>query len=138
MVKGAGLEPATTGLKNRGYGVLPGSVTNYGEYTIDESCDIAILNALPPFQIEIVEMLDKHFDLSEDKSLSTPNQLVELPEDIYKGGRNSYLTSCGGKLRRFGFGPHEIQGLLSVTNQTRCKPPLPAKDIITISRNTTS
>jgi hypothetical protein len=57
-----------------------------------------------------------------------------LPEEpIAEGGRNAALTSLAGTMRRRGMGVAEIEAALLVTNATRCKPPLPDRDIHTIA-----
>lgn len=50
-------------------------------------------------------------------------------EKISQGKRNTELTSLAGSMRRRGMGAQEIRAALSVTNQTRCEPPLSEREL---------
>jgi hypothetical protein len=56
-------------------------------------------------------------------------------QPISEGGRNSQLTSIGGKLRAAGSNQEEIEAVLSRINQERCQPPLGEIEIQTIARS---
>jgi Primase C terminal 1 (PriCT-1)/AAA domain len=77
------------------------------------------------------------------------HQLVELagkngtahkPADpvgdvILEGSRNDVLASLAGSMRRRGMGEAEILAALLVTNQRRCRPPLPQQEVERIARS---
>jgi putative DNA primase/helicase len=54
-------------------------------------------------------------------------------EVIPDGNRNGTLASLAGSMRRRGMGEDEIFAALEVTNNLRCKPPLPIEDVRRIS-----
>lgn len=54
---------------------------------------------------------------------------------IPTGRRNDTLTRLAGGMRRNGMGQAEILAALSVTNETRCQPPLPTAEIEAIARS---
>jgi hypothetical protein len=52
-----------------------------------------------------------------------------------EGGRNTHLTSWGGKLRRDGASEGEIADALLALNQTLCSPPLPEREVRVIAQS---
>lgn len=54
---------------------------------------------------------------------------------IYKGGRNSYLTSLAGRMRRPGMSVPAIEAALLQENKTRLDPPLPDIEVKKIARS---
>ena len=55
-------------------------------------------------------------------------------ERIGEGGRNSTMMRMAGALRRAGLTEHDILEQLQRTNDERCDPPLPERDLIHMSR----
>jgi hypothetical protein len=93
----------------------------------------------PPSQINLVEYLANGVTTFAPlpawfAKIRKPTRAEALPEEpIAEGGRNAALTSLAGTMRRRGMGVAEIEAALLVTNATRCKPPLPDRDIHTIA-----
>jgi hypothetical protein len=58
-----------------------------------------------------------------------------LPQEIGQGGRDNTLAQFAGQLRRGGLDTEMIFEMLQYANITRCKPPLPNKDIKRIARS---
>jgi hypothetical protein len=54
---------------------------------------------------------------------------------IPKGGRNQHLTKIAGSQRRLGLTFEEILDVLTKINETRCSPPLPESELVTIARS---
>lgn len=52
-----------------------------------------------------------------------------LPEKIEKGGRNAWLFSAAGTMRRRGMGREEILAAITVSNRLRCAPPLDTAEV---------
>jgi hypothetical protein len=50
-------------------------------------------------------------------------------QKIPEGGRDSYLASLGGSMRRRGMTKNEIEAALKAANNDRCDPPLDARDV---------
>lgn len=69
---------------------------------------------------------------------SAPPEASRAPVDastaITEGGRNTWLTSMGGKLRRDGLAPVAIEQALLGLNQ-QCSPPLDDKEVRVIARS---
>jgi hypothetical protein len=67
---------------------------------------------------------------------SAPAQVFSSDDsEIPDGARNQTLTSLAGAMRRKGMSEESIYAALSVENDNRCKPPLPARDVQTISHS---
>ena len=68
-----------------------------------------------------------------------PNLVLSYSPDIDafapEGSRNDFLTKIGGKLRRQGFSPSEIESMLLATNLERCSPPLGDREVRQIARS---
>jgi hypothetical protein len=63
-------------------------------------------------------------------------QVADVVGDIIpQGERDQTLTSLAGSMRRRGMGEAEIFAALHVTNDKRCQPPLPDKDIRRITQS---
>lgn len=108
-----------------GYVVAPPSVHASGRiYTFANQ---ALIADFPP------EILAKLQPEPEEEIIVrySPDIADFAPE----GFRNDFLTKIGGKLRRQGFGPSEIESMLLATNLERCSPPLGDKEVRTIARS---
>ena len=73
-------------------------------------------------------------------SLATakPEPLQSAPvhvDKISEGSRNDHLTRLAGSMRRPGMSEEAILAALRVENETRCIPPLPDKELQTISKS---
>ncbi|MEQ1824082.1 MAG: DUF3631 domain-containing protein [Fimbriimonadaceae bacterium] len=66
------------------------------------------------------------------KVLASP---AEQGEKYTKGGRNNYLASIAGRLRRAGLAEDEIEGALKVTNARDCLPPLGNGEVAKIAKS---
>jgi len=51
------------------------------------------------------------------------------------GGRNNGMTAMGGAMRRYGMSEAEIMAALTVANDTRCNPSLPASELAQIVKS---
>lgn len=60
---------------------------------------------------------------------------AKTPDRIPEGGRNDTLFRAGARLRRFGWSADEIFASLTVINNGRCNPPLPAAEVRTIAES---
>jgi hypothetical protein len=69
----------------------------------------------------------QNVDANEDSSLQ--------PGNITEGGRNNFLTSEAGKLRRIGLPVAAISAALLMVNQERCKPPLDTSEVQIIANS---
>ncbi len=58
-----------------------------------------------------------------------------LPDQVPEGIRNDMLLRRGGQLRRSGASEQEILDSLLIVNESRCRPPLPLKEVRTIARS---
>jgi hypothetical protein len=67
----------------------------------------------------------------EDASASRPVD----GELITEGGRNNYLTSLAGAMRKRGADEHVILAALTACNETRLDPQLPEAEVLTIARS---
>ncbi len=54
---------------------------------------------------------------------------------LCEGQRNCGLTSLAGRLRRLGFSQDEIAAALLAANQSRCRPPLPEREVLAIAKS---
>ena len=57
------------------------------------------------------------------------------PHMLFEGTRNIGLTSLAGKLRRAGLSQGELEIVLLHINQSRCRPPLPEREVVAIARS---
>ena len=65
-----------------------------------------------------------------------PKKLAfESAPAVIEGGRNQYLTSMAGALRRKGLSANEIAAAIGAANKDRCKPPLEEKEVGLIARS---
>lgn len=85
----------------------------------------------------IAEMPEKLMDLIESLLVekTATDKKPNNSDPILQGGRNTYLTSRGGKLRQDGLEYEEILSVLSRINTEQCQPPLSDSDVETISRS---
>lgn len=56
-------------------------------------------------------------------------QARRLPEKIPEGQRNDWMASLAGYMRRKGFSMEAVTAALKIENQSRCSPPLEAREI---------
>lgn len=56
-------------------------------------------------------------------------------QHISEGGRNNWLTRVGGKLRRDGLAPDEIEAVLLRRNREECVPPLDEEEVKQVARS---
>jgi hypothetical protein len=122
LFRDPGRVPGTLGdgvdLKRRGYVVAPRSVHPNGrKYEWDIAPDDAPLAELPPAWIKRLRPRAK-----VDRRYLTDEQIPE-------GRRHSELIRLAGHLRWVGLGPAGLESVLHAANATRCRPPLPRKDI---------
>lgn len=54
---------------------------------------------------------------------------------VQKGGRNSYLASLAGSMRRRGMGPSAIEAALQVENEQSCEPPLDPDEVARVTQS---
>jgi len=89
---------------------------------------------LPPDWL--VEALDE-LERKRQKPPAGNGQAIEHPEVglLSEGMRNSGLASLAGKLRRAGLSQTELESALLAANRSRCRPPLPEKEVLTIARS---
>ena len=71
--------------------------------------------------------------LSPDRRQTAALPLAE-GEVITQPGRNSFLASLAGSMRRRGMHEEAIRAALDVMNQDRCEPPLPDAEVAGIAR----
>jgi len=69
------------------------------------------------------------------KKKPTPTQAPPLPSFIESGARDDLLTSLAGTMRRRGASEEAIYLALSEENRTRCRPPLPSRQVRKIARS---
>lgn len=107
-----------------GYVVAPGSehVSGARYEWIGEPPSI---DALPVFDPEWLALM------SPSGAAPTPT----LPASVSEGSRNDTLFTEGCRLRRLGLDHPEILATLEAINVRRCRPPLSAQEVETISRS---
>lgn len=54
---------------------------------------------------------------------------------ICEGGRDNFLTSCAGAMRRWGMTFDAILAALRIDNEVRCRPPLSDSDLVRIAKS---
>jgi KaiC/GvpD/RAD55 family RecA-like ATPase len=109
-----------------GYVVAPPSIHHSGRiYTF------ANQNSILDFPPEILAKLQPEPE-DPDLVLSYSSDMADFAPE---GSRNDFLTKIGGKLRRQGFSPPEIESTLLATNLQRCSPPLADKEVRQIARS---
>lgn len=73
--------------------------------------------------------------LTEDVQRRQNGAAAPVEDVIPAGQRDATLASLAGSMRRRGMGEQEILAALRVTNEERCKPPLPESDLVRIARS---
>lgn len=63
------------------------------------------------------------------------NNQVSFEDDVIEGGRNQFLTSLAGSMRRKGMGVESIRLALNQENIERCDPPLDENEVRTIAES---
>jgi hypothetical protein len=109
-----------------GYVVAPPSVHHSGRVY-----SFANQSSILDFPPEILAKLQPEPD-NPDLILSYAPDMADFAPE---GSRNDFLTKIGGKLRRQGFSPPEIESTLLATNLQRCSPPLADKEVRQIARS---
>jgi len=56
-------------------------------------------------------------------------------QTVAEGGRNSYLASQAGSMRRKSFSPSAIEAALLQENADRCNPPLPEDEVVSVAKS---
>lgn len=73
--------------------------------------------------------------LAEAKPAPAPDAQRAQGEAIAEGGRNHFLASLAGTMRRRAMTPEAIEAALMKENDARCKPPLSASEVREIARS---
>ena len=79
-----------------------------------------------------VKWLDAYKAKIEAKGARLNNSPGISNTSMITGGRNNGLTAMGGAMRRYGMSEQEIMAALTVANDTRCNPSLPASELAQI------
>ncbi len=66
---------------------------------------------------------------------SAPKQRPAAGQQVKAGGRNDYLTSLGGSMRRVGMSEESISAALLAQNAETCSPPLERVEVLRIARS---
>ena len=99
-------------------------------------------------------VVEKYFPITEKSGSKSPfvqkiyAPVFKKPEDgkvyirpdypiITSGGRNLSLTSLAGTMHNYGYNKQQIYKELCYVNQKCCKPPLPVRELQTISNSIT-
>lgn len=106
-----------------GYCVAPPSQHRNGQY----------YTTSPEWQGPIVEAPEALINLCTQRQSTTNPALSDKP--LAEGVRNDTLARNAGAMRRRGFSEEAIYAALQITNQQRCLPPLPDKDILSIAQS---
>ena len=75
------------------------------------------------------------FPLALQEKLRPKRQHFESADAVIEGGRNQYLTSMAGALRRKGLSANEIHAAVGMANKDRCKPPLKDTEVAAIAKS---
>jgi hypothetical protein len=110
-----GVKPGLDVLGEGGYVVAAGSWINGGAYEIARNLPIA----------ECPEVL---INLAQ-RAVVREEPVKDEAGKIAAGGRNNYLTTVGGKLRRIGFAVDELSAALLSINSSRLNPPMPEAEV---------
>ena len=106
-----------------GYIVVAPSVVNGVAYRwvpgSELDCEPSHLPEPPAW---LIDLLDER--ASNDATTSERGDVATTGSEIPSGQRNHALASLAGVMRRHGMGEAEIRASLTVTNETRCNPPL--------------
>lgn len=76
-----------------------------------------------------------HYLLVRGKQQTRKNAPTEAPESVTEGGRNQELFRLACSLRAKGLTVEELTPAVLKANETRCKPPLSAREIETICKS---
>ena len=92
---------------------------------------------LRPSAVHMADMPAWMIDmLSEGVSVGVVRQAsAQIDDKIPSGQRDQTLASLAGSMRRRGMGQDEIYAALQVTNNNRCDPPLPDRDVDRIAKS---
>lgn len=95
----------------------------------------------PPRPCSIISFFPEHlYSLSDFDYLPQPEdpqaaQPREVAEKITEGGRHAAIMSLAGTLARRDITPDEMLPTLHAVNSSRCDPPLPGDEVITIAQS---
>jgi len=118
----------------RGYVVAPPSLVNGKAYRWIRP--LVPRDQLPPPP----EWLDAALKAAAKAIEHTPDpksaeEIAREGSILCEGQRNCGLTSLAGRLRRLGFSQDEIAAALLAANQSRCRPPLPEREVLAIAKS---
>lgn len=116
---------------NGGYVIVPPSQRAEGGYTWVCELDRAKEGLPEPPQW----LRDALNGTKKSVSLSERLEVASDSNKIREGSRNGSLASIAGSMRRIGMGQAEIEAALLKTNETRCVPPLPEKEVRKIAES---
>lgn len=125
---GAGLDIRGDG----GYIVAPPSIHPSGRQYQWEPMSRPSQVQLAPMPAWLLDMLTRGAQPVTDKFTD-----AEVGGEVIEGGRNEYMTSLGGAMRRRGMGFDAIFAGLMAENNARCQPPLSADEISAIAKSIT-
>lgn len=126
--RSGGLGPGVDVKADGGYVVAPPSVHRLGTpYYWAAGHD--------PWEREIAELPDWLIQLMQEPVSRDKYEAKEHPARFTKGGRNNGLTSLAGVMRNKGFGEAAIFNALMAENETRCEPPLDAREVAQIAKS---
>ncbi len=106
-----------------GYAIVPGSKG----YEWDAGAH--------PQEVKLAPIPDWLLRKMLEGSSSTRTTHAETGDTVPQGGRNAYLTSVGGGVRRAGCDEDEVYAVLELRNARVCKPPLPDAEVRAIARS---
>ncbi len=109
--------PHTLNHKPRRYDRKPIEVMLISPADIDGSANV------PTYDLEVFESVKTE----ALRPVSTTMDLLEGP-DVLEGERTNWLIRSAGSLRHLGFSNAQIRQILSLQNESRCKPPLAEKE----------
>jgi putative DNA primase/helicase len=111
-----------------GYVIAPPSVHFTGrEYTYDETAPSAIAEA-PEWLVQFVNTKSRSNGAHRHRSAAND-------DGVREGGRNTWLTSEAGRLRRAGKSVDEIDEVLQPLNEKYCEPPLDPDEVRRIAES---
>lgn len=86
-----------------------------------------------PTDVPVADMPKWLVALLEDKKHICIREY--LKGDVIEGGRNNYLASCAGAMRKRGMVFESIKSALVIENSIRCNPPLEETEVIAIAES---
>lgn len=111
-----------------GYVVVPPSQTEAGQYRWEAP-------RRPPRQQELPHGAPFLLEAITKPPRGQGSVCDDQTGPIQSGGRNNYLASFAGRLRRAGCSLSEVRAALAVVNRSRCTPPLDEREVRRIARS---